>query len=904
MRIHKVLEIVRRIAPSGGSLGVTADEVAEAAGILRHNASADLNELVREGLLRKSGGRPVRFVLTDKVDDSKLLQTDAPEDQDAASHSSSEFFHKQVIGAKGSLRAVIEQLKAAMLYPPHGLPTLLLGPTGSGKSYLAEKMYQFAVQAGRLAPSAPFNVLNCADYAANPQLLLAQLFGYVKGAFTGAEQTTAGLVAQSENGVLFLDEIHRLPPEGQEMLFLLMDRGAYRMLGDGATQRQASVRLIAATSEDARSVLLNTLLRRFPVVLTLPDVNVRPLQEKLALIEFFLNEEATRVSIPISVSPLVLVALMTFHTTGNVGELHSAVLLGCAKAFLNYLAAASKSKYMPLVLTNLAPQIQLEYLRNHQDSMKAEQLVGVEDRIYLPAHNQTTYLDDGRSMDLYKELNRRVRGYLDSSLEQDEILQLIRIDADYYLRRLHRHESGTYTMQERLLVVVADFVEEAGKELGVGFDPEVTTGIALHLAALTQTEQFDSEEILDLVAHCSREFSVVRLLAGRLEEGLKIRLSSGEISFLAFFLAGHKREAEPQQIKVLVIAHGEHTASSMAEVANELLFEKKVKALDMPLSQSLESTLQLAAQRIREMGKIKGVLLMVDMGSLTGFGALLEKMIGIPVAVIPFVTTASVVEAARLSDSGQMDLQQMVEAIKQVYNFETVLPLPDGKRMIITTCLTGEGTARKLAAFINEALPANLRDNILVHAVNLDNGSEITSLYLEGWRRTVIAAVGTVNPHLPGVVFIGMDQILFGTGMKTLIELTAEGQLEADDTDGLSKEEAISLASRFVTDYIESKDGEAYFSGAVASLERLEQALGMSLRISQAVRWVIHLSFALERLNTNGLIMECSDLEYLEQQHHALLDMIQLSVTQACKSVSVTLPRSEIGYLALIVLSE
>ena len=59
-------------------------------------------------------------------------------------------------------------------------------------------------------------------------LLLGQLFGYVKGAYTGAEKTNDGLVEQARDGVLFLDEIHRLPPEGQEMLFMLMDRNEYR----------------------------------------------------------------------------------------------------------------------------------------------------------------------------------------------------------------------------------------------------------------------------------------------------------------------------------------------------------------------------------------------------------------------------------------------------------------------------------------------------------------------------------------------------------------------------------------------------------------------------------------------------------------------------------------------------
>lgn len=70
--------------------------------------------------------------------------------------------------------------------------------------------------------NAPFKVLNCAQYHNNPELLSGILFGYVKGAFTGADEDRNGLLQDADGGVLFLDEVHRLPPEGQEKLFVYM----------------------------------------------------------------------------------------------------------------------------------------------------------------------------------------------------------------------------------------------------------------------------------------------------------------------------------------------------------------------------------------------------------------------------------------------------------------------------------------------------------------------------------------------------------------------------------------------------------------------------------------------------------------------------------------------------------
>ncbi|MFB5677697.1 sigma 54-interacting transcriptional regulator [Paenibacillus terreus] len=949
MRKYRILETIRQLGAYSESEGVTAEEAGRAAGILRHNASADLNELFRDGLLHKSGGRPVRFWLADHANtttgmvnddeatrwgqagavarltgmsgtsrtggtpgtygrtDASVLQQapTAPAISRAPGAPVSCF--DQMIGAQGSLRTVVEQAKAAMLYPPTGLPTLIVGPTGAGKSHLAEIMYKYAVQAGRIDASAPFNVLNCADYAANPQLLLAQLFGYVKGAFTGAEKNTPGLIAESENGILFLDEIHRLPPDGQEMLFLLMDRGEYRMLGDGGALRRASITLIAATSEDPHSVLLKTMLRRFPVMITIPDLNGRPLEERLELIELFFQEEATRVGVGISVSPLVIVALLTFRTAGNIGELRSAVLLGCAKAFLNYIANGSHTETMPLYLTHLAPQIQLNYLRNHMDTSRAETVIGLEDRIYHPEKGAAAGESVGQrpTLDLYSELRARMNGYLNSGLDHEEVQKLIQVDVDYYLRRLLGRQADAPRLQEQFLVVVSDFVEEAGRQLGCVFGPQTVTGIALHLASADMGKGPDADRIMDLVGHCPREYGVVLSLADRLEKGLGIALSPGEAGFLSLFLATHRRSRqESPDLKVMVIAHGDHTASSMAAVANQLLGENRVIAVDMPLNVSVDETLQRAAQQLQEAGKVRGVLLLVDMGSLTGFGRYLERAAGVPVEVVPLVTTASVIEAGHLAGRSDVDLAYMVNAVKQIYLEDAdQLPTENGRRVIITTCLTGQGTARKLAAFLAEALPVSLRNEVHVQPVNLDNGSDIPELLVEGWRGSVIAAAGTVDPCLPGVAFIGMEQILFGKGIETLISLAMGHVAEEEDTAAITREGAVELAKRYIIDSVEGPEGKMYADDADRSLRELEDLLGSRVSPSQAARWTIHFAFALERLTTDGPVLDCAELAFLEEKHGLLLDILDQAVQPVCRDRQVDMPRDEIGFLAQIILS-
>lgn len=893
MRKDRVLEALRRLAPAGSSRGVTAAEVAEMVGIRRNNASADLNQLVKEGLALKVKGRPVRFVA---ADGGAFHSAISPLEDDP---------FQELVGYRGSLSAAVEQAKAAMLYPPRGLPTLISGPTGSGKSRLAEAMYKYAVAVGRLPKGAPFCVFNCADYAANPQLLQAQLFGYVKGAFTGAERDSPGLVAQAHGGMLFLDEIHRLPPDGQEMLFLLMDRGIYRALGD-TKLRQASVMLVGATSEDPSSSLLNTFVRRFPVVIHLPGLDVRPLEERLALIEAFFREEASRIGNAIVVSPLVLLALLAYRTTGNVGELRSAILMACAKAFFAHVAAGlGDSEPISLDLTHLSPQIQLAYLQGHEPEGDAERLVGVEDRVYKPSALQSEgrYPDDYVPADLYAQLQRRVTGYLRAGLRESELRRVIRTDLDYYLRRLLHRADRMGVVSNRLLEIVTEFVRDVGRELNETFGPEVVTGLALHLATRSDHE-LDADQAFALVAQCPAEYAAVNRLAPRLEAELGVRLQPGEKSFLALFLAAHRPRKTPSGIQVMVIAHGDSTASSMAAVANQLLGTDIVTAVDMPLDQSVQATVELAAARVRKFGNVRGVVLLVDMGSLTGLGPALERETGVPFAVVPLVTTPAVIEAARVAQEPGSDLETVVRAVRKVYTGqEEELDLSTGKRLVITTCLTGQGTARKLAAFLTEALPREVRKSVTIQAVDLDSGSVLPGLLVEGWRKGVAAVVGTIDPHLPGVPFIGLERVLFGDGLQALTELL-QGEEATVPAPSATREEAMELATRFLTDNITSLDGRLVGEAAVDALRRFEDALGVKLNANRVARWIIHLGFAIERLAAGGPTYPCPEEEYLRARHGALLSAIADALEPVGRSWGFTFPSGEIAYMALIVLTE
>ncbi len=108
-----------------------------------------------------------------------------------------------MIGYDASLKESIEQIKTALYYPDGGLPLLITGESGTGKSYLVNLVYQYCLLHDALEDSAPFITFNCAQYADNPELLTSNLFGHVKGAYTGAEENKKGLLKQQMVGSCF-----------------------------------------------------------------------------------------------------------------------------------------------------------------------------------------------------------------------------------------------------------------------------------------------------------------------------------------------------------------------------------------------------------------------------------------------------------------------------------------------------------------------------------------------------------------------------------------------------------------------------------------------------------------------------------------------------------------------------
>ncbi|MBC7458798.1 MAG: sigma 54-interacting transcriptional regulator [Bdellovibrionaceae bacterium] len=179
---------------------------------------------------------------------------------------------------------MLKEIEAAKNSP---YPTLIIGETGTGKELIAQAL----VPKGKKMIS-----INCASFLQRENLLESELFGYVRGAFTGANADTVGLVAKANYNVLFLDELHQLPLSAQAKLLRFLQEMKFRRVGDNSDlETKANFKLVAAVQPDIKERLIDKsfLTDLFERVGTLV-INAPALRNKSddieLLVRFFQNE--------------------------------------------------------------------------------------------------------------------------------------------------------------------------------------------------------------------------------------------------------------------------------------------------------------------------------------------------------------------------------------------------------------------------------------------------------------------------------------------------------------------------------------------------------------------------------------------------------------------------------------
>ncbi|EHJ02078.1 PTS system transcriptional activator [Clostridium sp. DL-VIII] len=816
--------------------GIDTQTLSTLINMSRANLSHELNELCKEGKLFKSSTRPVLFFLSENKVTSKKSQLDL-----LAEHNV-------------SLKDCVEQAKAAILYPPKGMNCLILGSTGVGKSMFASLMHNYAVEMNVKSADSPFIVFNCADYSNNPQLLTSQLFGVKKGAYTGAEADKTGLIEQADGGILFLDEIHRLPPEGQEALFVFLDSGTFRRIGDSET-RKSDVLIISATTEDPNSALLNTFTRRIPIVINIPSLKDRTLDERLFLIKNFFKHESIRINKDIYASLNSLRALLSYDCPNNIGQLKSDVQLLCAKAYSEFLTNVKKdvrihSKILP-------PYIKEGLYKEKEHRVLWNKLMSEEIEYFrFNGSNEDTNT-------IFNNSDNTIYDFIENKLEKLKSLDISNIDIENILEKdiaKHFNKNNSEVPKEinrqNLLTIIDEstlgcldeIITHITKRLPIIFDNNLYTAFALHINTLINRIKSDkiiiNTNLNKIKELYPAEFAIALEVKELIENHISKSIPIDEAGYLTLFLIPDNtfNDVSQDKVKVILIAHGESTATSMADVAGKLLGEDYVIPINAPVDVAPSKVLESLKICIQDNPTSAGYLLLVDMGSLTTFADVIKKEFNVDIKVISLVSTLHVLEATRkaLIGSSLDDIYNdvlMVNSYVEIHkNINNVSENQD-KILIITACLTGEGAAIAIKNFLLSNLRLN-SDYFEIVCLNCLDKNYFKQKIINLQKHNEILFIVSSFPVNSPIKQYAMYEVF---NMDVLKELQA-----AID----SKNTMLNLP-KIIKENIYNIDGAELFKDVTNLLNTLQEKLSIKLSDENTVGIILHLSFVVGRLRND-----------------------------------------------------
>ncbi|SEP86000.1 sigma 54 modulation protein [Virgibacillus subterraneus] len=740
--MSRIMDIYKKLNNTDKN-SLSAGDIGEQLNIDRSTASRYLNDLVKAEKVIKLPGKPVKYKIKTSSS-NKASETD-------------------VIGAGDSLQPILETGTAAFLYPSRPLPILLTGETGTGKSYLAEKLSNMAIEKSTERKEVPFIAFNCADYAQNAELLVGQIFGIKEGAFTGATEDKKGLVEQADGGILFLDEIHRLPPSGQEMLFYLIDKGVYRRLGEATQERTANIALIGATTEDSESYLLPTLLRRFSVKLNVPPLRERTISEREALIEHFLAEEAAKMNTNLSIEDACRNEFLTYDCPGNIGQLKSDIQIVCARAYLRYL---NKEEENVLIKMEDFPGNSTALVHQETDEQKAVQLIEAKESDQKSFPNIYQRLDKGSQQNGSDRLQSVVLNYIQDLTQK-------------YQHSGSLQQGWKQLIEEDLYRALQNAAKQLKDIMPINIHENQLYVIGLHLQNYRNhlKNNVDKAPIPEMIHPNMAYRQAASQLAAHLQKTIELDLPKSEIELIAHFLTPEQnyKQASEQTIAVILVTHGKSTASSMAEVTNYLLGNNVIHAIDMPLDIAAADTYERVKEKVIGLNHIKGALLLVDIGSLITMGDTIQHELDVPIKTLSSVNLPMVLEAGRKSLVSDQTLDDIYyESKKAMFTFmekEQESANIKKKRLIATVCFTGEGAAQLLESWIENQL-STLDQDVLIRSVRIDPNTKDTSILkdLKSYYE-VIAIIGTVPVSIDGIPYIPAWELLQQEGISRMLKL-------------------------------------------------------------------------------------------------------------------------------------
>lgn len=612
---------------------ITTRFLSEKLDMQRTNLSSILNQLVKEGKLVKYSGRPVLYQL-------------------AGEGIGQEDVFQRLIGYDHSYKEAISTAKAAVLYPEKNPSVLIVAEPGSGIQYFAETVFQFAITAGVLKTKAPFIVFDCKTVTEHANDFETLFLG---------KNEKIGIFENADGGLLLLKNLHYLSGYDRRQLFSFLK-------GEGPAMPQTKdykgIFLCSVSGEmdekELKSIQGHTNFR-----ISLPSLQELTKKERFELLEKFFKEEAAKINRRIEADTSILHALLLYEAADNIRGLRNDIHTGCANSYAR--SYNTKNHTIMLVLTDFPNYVRkgIIYYRTYKEEV--DKLV-LSDCKYTFSDQQILKDNKIRTQSIYQSIDSKKRELKKNKMTEEEIDLFIsaqlRSDFRDYFRQLTKRVKERTVLEkvvsEKLIHLVENFLEKAGQETGRRYAPEIFYGICLHLngclVKISNRQRISNTEISQLIEKYPLYYQLAKEFSEDVRQEFHVQLDMDELIFLMLFLLEGEEEQNTEKVVTLIVMHGNHCASSVAEVANFMANERTIFAYDLALDQSIKVIYEELKEKIIKINQGKGIILIYDMGSIHNMAESISQESNIPIKCIEIpITLAGIASSNRASEQASLE---------------------------------------------------------------------------------------------------------------------------------------------------------------------------------------------------------------------------------------------------------
>lgn len=873
-----------------------AQYVANKMGVRRNTASKNLNSLVTDGQLLKINTRPVLFI-PKRIFEEKYCRkskksefnsfTEMINQSPTHSYKTMNVF-SDLIGYNASLKETIDQAIAALRYPG-GLPIMLFGPSGTGKSFLAECLYDYCKQSDVINKEAPFIELNCAQYYNNPELLTGQLFGHKKGSFTGAYSSEKGIIENADGGIVFLDEIHRLPPEGQEKLFLHMDKGVFNRIGENGNWRKSDVRYIFATTESKSSEFLDTFLRRIPVTCSLLSYKERPRKERKSILFHHFQQESKIINRDILVSEQIFSLLLNINPKGNIGEVKNIIKQIVAKKMIN----TKENRPINIGLVD-APFSYLEEFKKNlifRNNQRKKYLFSNGKYI----HKESLYPQFETKKTLFFEnIKVAYENYINNEENNFDIFR------EYINKHLVSFSEYFTNVdgRDRLLQLFFPDIQNIFQKMApsIYFEMKGTTiQLIISYLLMSDSDITDSLKMQEKMYLALQEYlpKKIESVFTVLENIMDISLCDEDRLFISLCILSEQVTSR-NKINGIILSHGYSTASSIASVVNSLIGEHIFDSIDMAITSSPKEVIEKLLTYIRTHPSKEGLLILVDMGSLSDMKKDIAPYIDVPTVIMNNVSTSLAINAG-VKISQNHSLEMLYEELPEESSIsrQIILPKSDIKPTILVTCAPVLETATKIKDLITQLIPVETKVEVVPYETQTLKSLGETNITFT--TKNILLTIGTDDPELEGLAFVSLEELFQGSSESFYNILELEfGQEVAENIDANIVK---NLSLNRLIDSLTILDASKLIEQLEVVLEKLQELLQIKLSNGQKINLYVHLSCMIERLVRKQPIKTYPDIQSFIEQNPIYIHNIKMALSYIEKLYNIEIPIEEVGYI-------